>query len=111
MALRPQNLSEEEIARLARDAKPIEAAALAYASTLQIQQAGNDAVLTFARPRPALLASGEPAPFMMNEITAIVYVSMGTLKDFSLIVSDTVRKYEEVNGEIETDYTRRTAKS
>ncbi len=75
MALTPQEaaaLPPEELARLVRDGTLMEAQALAYASSLQIAQAGNDAVITFARPRPMLLSSGEIAPFMKAEATAII---------------------------------------
>ena len=113
MALTPEELKElspEELARLARDATVVESEAIAYASSLQVTQAGNDAVISFARPRPLLMPTGEVAPIMKAETTAIVYVSVQTLKDFYLALKDTVEKYEKVHGRIVTDYSKQFEK-
>ena len=111
MANNPDQLSEAEMSRLARDAESIQSEAIAYASTLSVFQAGNDAVLNFARPRPAMLPSGQVAPFMKAETTAIVYVSMQTLKDFYLVLKNQIEHYEKVNGKIVTEYSKKIEQS
>ncbi len=113
MALSPEqarSLSPEELARLGRDATVLEAQAIAYASSLSISQAGNDVVMSFSRPRPLALSTGEIAPFMKTELTAIVYTSVQTMKDFYLAIKDQVERYEKEHGEITTEYSKQLAK-
>jgi hypothetical protein len=111
MALTPQQLialGPDELARLGRDATLLEAQTITYASSMTVSLAGNDMVMAFARPRPVILPTGEVPPFMKSEITAIIYTSVQTIKDFYLALKDQIDRYEAANGKIVTEYTKQS---
>jgi hypothetical protein len=67
----------------------------------------NDAVIVFVRGKPATLpniASNQLA--FVAEPTAIVQMSVRTLKDLHLSISIEIEKYEKEFGKIETNFTR-----
>ncbi len=104
-------LTPAKVAELAKTATRLEAQVVAYSSQIQMQWAGNDAILTFGRSRPMMLASGEIAPFAVTEPTAIMHMSPGGVKDFYLVLADQVKKYEAKYGKIETEYSRQLDKA
>jgi hypothetical protein len=103
-------MSEIEINDLALTATRVIAPTF-HASTINLQWAGNDGILIFARPQPATLPPlGEMAPFGLSEVTAIMHLSSATLKDLSILLAEQIAGYEKKAGApIETDYTRRLA--
>jgi hypothetical protein len=100
--------SPEELQQLAATGKPIDGP-VANASTVLLSIAGNDAILVFNRPRPVIMPDGSMPQVAVAETTAIIHVSMATLKDLSLLLNGTIQQYEKNFGEIETEYTRRLA--
>jgi hypothetical protein len=99
-------LTPQELQQMVAASKVIEGP-VANASSIFVSVAGNDAVLIFNRPRPMMAPDGTFANIALTETTAIIHVSMATLKDMSLALGDTIGTYEKQFGEIKTDYTRR----
>ena len=99
-------MNPQELLQLAASAKPIDGPTVS-ASTAIVSIAGNDAVLIFQRPRPLLMPDGTFGHIALSETTAIIHLSLATLKDMSIVLTDTVAHYEKQFGEIKTDYTRR----
>lgn len=86
---------------------PVEGA-ISYASAVHLQWAGNDPTLIFQRSRPATEPDGSICrTAAINEVTVMLQVSPGTLKDLMLILQDTLAQYENEFGEITTPFTRR----
>jgi hypothetical protein len=50
---------------------------------------------------------GRIGSLAVTETTAIIHVSMGTLKDLYLSVGEQIRQFEAKNGEIITEYVKR----
>jgi len=68
-----------------------------------VLQAGNDAVLVFNRPQPVFAPDGTIANLAIAETTAIIHLSLATLKDLHWAIGENIRIYEESHGEIVTD--------
>lgn len=102
----PAQPTPEQMQALVAASKAIEGP-VANASSVTVQIAGNDAVLIFMRPRPLLGPDGSFASVAIAEATAIIHVSMATLKDMYVSISDVIAAYEKEHGEIKTDYTQR----
>lgn len=96
-------LNPAEIAQLMVGSKPIEGPAV-NAFGFFIMQAGNDAVIVFNRPKPVITPEGQVANIATNETTAIIYMSMATLKDLWLGIGQNLAVWETAHGEIKTDY-------
>jgi hypothetical protein len=80
------------------------------AQSMSIQGNGNGFLLLFQQRLP--LQTPDGALYMKalkNTVVATVTLSPQTLKDLSLVLSDTVGRYEKEFGKIETPYTRRRA--
>ena len=101
-------ISQAQLEELAKIAQPIEAYTT-NASSISIVWGGNDAMILFARPKPLMVPGHVQAPIARMEATATVHVSSATLKDFYLILKETIEKHEAINGEIITDYSRKIA--
>ncbi len=82
-----------------------------YTSQVLMSVAGNDATLTFSRPHPAVLPPyGEPAPFALVDVVAVLQMSIGSLKDLGLLITQQILAYEEkTKTVIETEFTRKMA--
>ena len=103
-----QELDTQKASETAEKSKAVEGP-VAYASGSQISIMGNDAVLLFNRWRPAVHPHSVAVTGAMVETTAIIHVSMATLKDLSIALADAVGAFEKQFGEIQTDFTRRRA--
>ena len=84
-----------------------------YASGAQLVIAGNDVQLIFNKPTLlGGMAHGVPTvSHTVGLITPVglVRMSMATLKDLSVLLSEQVEKREAQEGAIETDYTKQRA--
>jgi hypothetical protein len=76
-----------------------------YAATAQVLISGNDAILLFTRPHPAILPDGTLAPVPMRETVALVQMSLAAMKGLTLILSDVVKRVEQQTGEIHSEPT------
>jgi hypothetical protein len=74
-----------------------------YASSLQVQWAGNDVMITFARPRP--LGPNQA----LQEPVAIVHMSMLTVADLRAALDDLLPQIEAKHGKQETEFTKQIA--
>src|SRR5271168_2657573 len=92
----PLKLFPGELFALAQAAKPIEGPVV-NGSTVQFIIASNDAMLMFMRPKPLISPEGQISPVALTETTAIIHLSMATVKDLSLLLSDQLSKYEKTN--------------
>lgn len=101
-------LSPRELADLVASAKAIEGP-VANAASVVIVQAVNDAMLIFGRPRPMITADGTFANIAVTETTAIIHMSMATLKDLHWAVGENIKIYEQNHGEIVTDAMKQRA--
>jgi hypothetical protein len=104
----PAQPTQAQLEEMAKTAKPIEAYTTS-ASQISIVWGGNDAMLMFARPKPVTVPGHSQPAIAMIEATATIHVSAATLKDFFLIVKETVEGYEKDHGVIQTDFTRSKA--
>lgn len=75
-----------------------------YVATLQAAQVGNDMNLVFSRPHPVMIGETQAA---INDPILVLNLSMGTVKDMTLLLQDQVALYEAQFGEITTAYTQR----
>jgi hypothetical protein len=81
-----------------------------FASNVNVSKIANDANLMFARWVPTVRADGTPSSVAIAEPVVLIQMSLGTLKDLSLLVSDMVAQIERDSGQqIETDYTKQRA--
>jgi|HubBroStandDraft_6_1064221.scaffolds.fasta_scaffold1271636_2 hypothetical protein len=101
-------LSPAEQLAIADASKPIEGPVV-NASAVQFMVAGNDAMLIFMRPKPLVGPDGQISNLARSETTAIIHLSMATVKDLSLMLNDSLAKYEGLNGQIVTEFTKRLA--
>ena len=78
-----------------------------YASGVQLASVGNDVVVSFTRPVMGHVWVGD-VPMAVAETQPVVEINMSimTIKDLSIILSEFVSQYEARFGEIETDFTR-----
>jgi len=78
-----------------------------YASGVQLASVGNDVVVSFTRPLMGHVWVGDVA-MAVAETQPVVEINMSimTIKDLSIILSEFVSQYESQFGEIETDFTR-----
>jgi hypothetical protein len=79
-----------------------------YASSIQGFFAGNDFVLTLARPIPAM-ADGKLAA--VAKPAAVVHLSAQTAKDLLLVMTDQIEQHEKAFGEIQTEFSRQLRSS
>jgi hypothetical protein len=81
-----------------------------YAAGAQLIIAGNDAQLVFNKP-VMLVAPNNAAVhnLAINMPVGLVRMSLGTLKDLSVLLHDQVMKREKDMGAIETEYTKSRA--
>ena len=77
-----------------------------FVSNVSVGKVGNDAQLMFLRWVPTVQADGTPAPVAINEPVVLIQMSLGTLKDLSLLVGGFLQQIEQDIGQIETDFTR-----
>ena len=103
-----QESATEHAAGLAEKMKAVEAPVV-HASSSQINIMGNDAVMVLSRWRPAINPSGTAPSPPIVETTAIIHLSMATMKDLSVTMADAVAAFEKQFGEIQTDFLRRRA--
>ncbi len=82
---------------------------MANAGGSLVIQAGNDAIVVFNRPRPLITSDGTFANVAVAETTAIIHMSMTTLKDLYWAIGENIRIYEGPRGEIVTDAMRQRA--
>ncbi len=82
-----------------------------HASSIQLTFAGNDALVIFMQPRPATMPDGSIAPIALSDTSAMIHMSVATLKDFSVLLNDTIGQYEKDFGPVETHYTRQMARN
>lgn len=95
-------LGAEQLHKLGLEAKVIEGP-VANASNAIVMQVANDAIIVFGRPRPMFSATGEIAHIAITETTAIIHMSMLTLKDLHWAIGDQIQRFESTHGEIVTD--------
>jgi hypothetical protein len=77
------------------------------ASQFRISVATNECILQFQRQRPVLISSpNHPETVEANQAEPVAIISMSpqALKDLLLLISQQVKGYEDVWGEIKTDY-------
>jgi hypothetical protein len=90
----------------AADVQRVEAPSF-YASTIQVTLAGNDCIIVFTRPHPAVKPDGGHASVAISEPVAIINLSMASVKDLSVLLAGLIKNYEAENGAIETPFTKR----
>lgn len=78
------------------------------ASGIRLAETGNDFVITFTAPRTGTVGTDEPA--IMGASVCSLALSWQTTKDLYLILEKHIQKLEEEYGEIESPYTRKTAR-
>jgi hypothetical protein len=92
--------------------KPVEITPI-YASSVQMQGAGNDVSLLFRRPRPAqtakAVAAGTHPDAAILELVAVLTLSPLTAKDLSLLLQEFVGQHEKTYGTINTPFTQKRA--
>jgi hypothetical protein len=78
-----------------------------YASGAQLASVGNDVIVSFTRPVMGHVLDDGVAT-AVAEIKSVVEINMSikTIKDLSIILSESVGQYETQFGEIQTDFTR-----
>lgn len=107
MAIDPRTLTEAELAELMKTATRVTAPTF-FAASVTVQMQANEGMVIYARPQAATLPPiGEPAPFALAETVAVVHMSVGAMKDFSLALADQVAAYENILGPIVTEFTRK----
>ena len=91
----------------ATQAKPIDAP-IFYADQMNMSAPGNDAIIMFARSRPAVLAGmRDDQVAILGEPVAIVQLSIQTLKDRHIAIGVQIATHEKEFGSIETTFTRK----
>ena len=81
-----------------------------YATQMNAYLAGNDFVVTFARPHPVILEGQQPGQgAAIVEAVGILQLSPQTMKDLYLLTKGQIEQYEKQFGAIETDFSRRLA--
>lgn len=91
--------------------RPIEAPHF-FASQTYTQSAGNDFTLLFARAKPVATSKEVVAQnIALTEIVGIATMSPQTAKDLAVLLNDTIARYEEEFGKIDTPYLKRRAKN
>ena len=78
--------------------------------SLVVQSTGNDFILMLMQPSPMQTPEGAQTGAVKNEVIAIVTMSPQTAKDFAILLTSRVKKYEtEYQVDLQTPFTRRLA--
>ena len=84
-----------------------------YSGSVQISLVGNDLVFVFSKPKTGTVnEGGQPVAVATQAPVVQVVMNAMSAKEFSIVLSDIVDKFEEANGSITTEFTRsRTSKN
>jgi hypothetical protein len=93
----------------AEDLTPVDAPVF-HVTTIQVADVGNDLILTFTAPHPALQKNGALARGVaLSQVVCILKGSPGTMKDLSILLTGAMAAHEAKYGEVKTDYTIKRA--
>jgi len=75
-------------------------------SQVAVQATSNEIMIIGIEAVPGFTREGGPSPVARLSPTVLLRISPQTAKDLSIILSDTVTKYEEIYGVLTTDFTK-----
>jgi len=75
-------------------------------SQVTVQATSNEVMILGSDTVPATTPEGVPSPFARLRPIVMLRMSPQTMKDLSIVLTDTVKKYEAMYGQMTTDFSK-----